>query len=489
MTEILQQIAPNVSQLNRFPPVVVKQYDKGLRTIRATIMDGKTPLTADPACTVLVNARRQDGEAKSFAGAVNEDGTVSVPVAYWMTEVEGSVYCDISLVGNEAVLTTTTFELCVQYAANGDGDVSQDDDVGILVDLISQCRDIETVEALRVKAEAARVEAENARVTAENERASAEETRKSNETTRKSNETKRQNAETARATAETARASAEETRASNEETRQSNETTRQTNEAARANAETARATAETARVKAEAARIEAEKARVEAENERASHEDSRLQSEANAKASAEAAASSQTAAATSATNAAESERVSAEYLEQVKTITTGAQGYYTDEAALKKAVPVGEDGWWAVNGETDSIWVWDSDTSAWVDSHDMTELGDYYTRTQVDSKIEQVTSVRYTITVPADGWITDAANTVDEVDGDSVLYYNTVDVDGMTADTELDCIRLAPAYMDNADAVTAYQTWSYLDTAANYVYFYSATKPTATFAVTAIVVK
>jgi hypothetical protein len=28
-------------------------------------------------------------------------------------------------------------------------------------------------------------------------------------------------------------------------------------------------------------------------------------------------------------------------------------------------VPVGENGWWAVVGTTDTIWTWDSDTGAW----------------------------------------------------------------------------------------------------------------------------
>jgi hypothetical protein len=213
-------------------------------------------------------------------------------------------------------------------------------------------------------------------------------------------------------------------------------------------------------------------------------------SAANAATSAKNAAESEsnvaanaTAAATSASEAAESARVSKEYLEQVKSVSIDAQGYYTDEDALKAAVPIGEAGWWAVNGDTDSIWVWDVETSAWVDSHDMTELGDYYTRTQVDSKVATATSKTYTLTVSSSSW--SAVGT----SGTDSYYRCSVYCSGMTSSTQLSCIELTDSYKTSADAVAAFQTWSYLNTAANYVYFYSATKPTATFAVTAIVVK
>ena len=76
-----------------------------------------------------------------------------------------------------------------------------------------------------------------------------------------------------------------------------------------------------------------------------------------------------------------------EYFEQVRTITLGAQGWYETSDALTAAVPVGENGWWAVVGTTDSIWVWDRDTNAWRDSMVTVNMSDYYTRTQVDEKL------------------------------------------------------------------------------------------------------
>lgn len=44
------------------------------------------------------------------------------------------------------------------------------------------------------------------------------------------------------------------------------------------------------------------------------------------------------------------------------------KGYFATESALNTAYPVGENGWFAVVGSTDTIWVWDGGTSAWVDS-------------------------------------------------------------------------------------------------------------------------
>lgn len=43
-------------------------------------------------------------------------------------------------------------------------------------------------------------------------------------------------------------------------------------------------------------------------------------------------------------------------------------GWYVDDAALIAAHPAGIDGNYANVGSTDTMWIWDSDTNAWVDS-------------------------------------------------------------------------------------------------------------------------
>lgn len=44
------------------------------------------------------------------------------------------------------------------------------------------------------------------------------------------------------------------------------------------------------------------------------------------------------------------------------------KGYFATESELTTAYPSGQDGWYAVVGETDTVWVWDSDGSIWKDS-------------------------------------------------------------------------------------------------------------------------
>lgn len=113
------------------------------------------------------------------------------------------------------------------------------------------------------------------------------------------------------------------------------------------------------------------------------------------------AANSATAAKASESNAKASETESAknlqgtkEYFDQVRTITIGAQGWYDTPEALKAAVPVGENGWWAVVGTTDTIWTWDGDTGAWIDTCKEVNLSDYFTRDQIKKLLEQYMPLR-----------------------------------------------------------------------------------------------
>ena len=43
-------------------------------------------------------------------------------------------------------------------------------------------------------------------------------------------------------------------------------------------------------------------------------------------------------------------------------------GYYATQAALEEAYPTAEAGDWAIVGATDTVWVWDTDNSEWVDT-------------------------------------------------------------------------------------------------------------------------
>lgn len=89
--------------------------------------------------------------------------------------------------------------------------------------------------------------------------------------------------------------------------------------------------------------------------------------------------------------AAEDASASAEAAEaaakNAQSIAQGQKGYYATEAALRTAVPDGQDGDWAIVGETDTVWVWDSDASEWSNSGNKTDLSLYYTKSETDTKL------------------------------------------------------------------------------------------------------
>ena len=228
MATIIKEIEVDVSQLNRFAAIVAKQYDKQSRFLKVTLLDSGERIKVESASTAVINARREDEVAKTFEGTVNADGTVTVPLTYWMLQLDGTV------TANKTVLSTTLFELEVQEAAApDDSEIEKDDDYGILIQLIADVQAIKDAEAKRVTAENGRVSAEKSRVSAENSRV---------------------NAETIRVNAEAARVKAEQARVSAENSRVDVESKRVTAEKGRVDAESKRVAAETARVQAETKR-------------------------------------------------------------------------------------------------------------------------------------------------------------------------------------------------------------------------------------------
>lgn len=129
-----------------------------------------------------------------------------------------------------------------------------------------------------------------------------------------------------------------------------------------------------------------------------------------------------------------------EYFEQVRTITIGAQGWYATPEALTAAVPVGENGWWAVVGTTDTIWTWDGDTGTWVDTRKEVDLSDYLTQDQIRKLLEQYMPLR-----PA---------TAAVLGGVKVGSGLTVDADGaLSADSALAAYPVGSIYQ-STDAVS-----------------------------------
>lgn len=242
MAIIVKQITVDVAAENIFQSIIAKQYDTDSRFLTVQLTNEGENIVVAATSTVVINALREDNEAKAFGGTVNENGTVTVPITSWMLELDGTVKCDISVYEAERKLTSTTFTISVEAAAYAGSDITEDENYDILVTLIAECQEIENAEALRVTAEQGRVTAEGARVTAEQGRVSAE--------------TERVNAENARNTAEQARVSDENARNTAEQTRQTHTAT------AIGNANTAAANANE---KASAANTAAERANTAAQ--------------------------------------------------------------------------------------------------------------------------------------------------------------------------------------------------------------------------------
>ncbi len=94
---------------------------------------------------------------------------------------------------------------------------------------------------------------------------------------------------------------------------------------------------------------------------------------------------------------------------RAQSIAQGAKGYYETPETLRESVPEGTAGDWAIVGSTDTIWVWDRETAGWKDSHQATDLSNYYTKDQAD---EENNKLLANITQATDGKISDATETL-----------------------------------------------------------------------------
>ena len=99
MIQTIKKITLDVYKPNLFKLIVAKQGDSNSRFLKATIVNDGRKIDIPITAKALINASRVDGQAKSFEGCVNADGTVTVPLTHWMLEVGGVVLCDISIIG------------------------------------------------------------------------------------------------------------------------------------------------------------------------------------------------------------------------------------------------------------------------------------------------------------------------------------------------------------------------------------------------------
>lgn len=113
-------------------PIVVyaKLRDQNSRFIQVQVTSNGEPIVVDSSAQVYISGERIDKERKSFAGSVNDDGTLKLPIAAWLLGLVGSTECDVTIVSGVSALTTFPFTLVVRdsYRVNGDESTEGDDE-------------------------------------------------------------------------------------------------------------------------------------------------------------------------------------------------------------------------------------------------------------------------------------------------------------------------------------------------------------------------
>ena len=84
-----KEIYADVMQKDMVKTVIAKQYDCNSRFLCVRFASYGVIMQAAQDDVAIVNVQRSDGEAKAFRGTVNEDGSVTVPLTSWMSELAG----------------------------------------------------------------------------------------------------------------------------------------------------------------------------------------------------------------------------------------------------------------------------------------------------------------------------------------------------------------------------------------------------------------
>lgn len=176
------------------------------------------------------------------------------------------------------------------------------------------------------------------------------------------------------------------------------------------------------------------------------------------------------------------------YAALAQQVSQGAVGWYPNYEALYAAHDTGYDGNWAIVGDTDTIWIWDSDIGKWHDTNESSKLANYYDKTQINANFYDKTQIDanfygktqidaklpkpVTVTVAASAW-TSGDYTVTWDDGGTSSYTTcaTVTVAGVTADSRI-------VVSDRTRVTDAVRMVAALEPGAGVVKFYANSAPT-----------
>lgn len=177
------------------------------------------------------------------------------------------------------------------------------------------------------------------------------------------------------------------------------------------------------------------------------------------------------------------------YAALAQQVSQGAVGWYKSYEALYAAHDTGYDGNWAIVGDTDTIWVWDSDTGVWKDTGESSRFANYYDKTQIDTNFYGKTQIDenfydktqidaklpkpVAVTVAASAWTTgDYSVAWDDGSTTSYTACATVTVAGVTADSRV-------TVSDRTRVTDAVRMVAALEPGAGVVKFYANSAPSA----------
>lgn len=168
----VKNMVADVAKENATLRLIAKQGDCGTRFLHIAIARDGERLFVSQDTGVVFNVRRPDQASAMFAGTVETDGTVTVPLRAWALELAGRLECDVSLIASgDKKLTTGTFFVEVEASSCPEENMIEEEEYSVLLNLIAS---VESGEAERCAAEQIRSANESARDAAEGLRAQAE---------------------------------------------------------------------------------------------------------------------------------------------------------------------------------------------------------------------------------------------------------------------------------------------------------------------------
>ncbi|MGN1118288.1 MAG: hypothetical protein ACI4RU_06720, partial [Acutalibacteraceae bacterium] len=128
--------------------IFMKQGDFGIRKIKFRLQKGEEDYILTNEEEILVTLKRSDGETISYKSGtekspVSIDGAeVTFRVTKWTTKISGSVFLEVSLLKEDAKITSKTIALRVSRALRTDEDYEDDESTDVLIELISLTKNL-----------------------------------------------------------------------------------------------------------------------------------------------------------------------------------------------------------------------------------------------------------------------------------------------------------------------------------------------------------